>query len=128
MILRQTWLHIADGTTVIWLQAFHLYKGFRRSMSPTGSFIKGSAKSVTPPRVEYKGFKFKYNIKGDICRGIIIRTVYPSHRIDGGSTRFYSNSSVLIKKKQNIKSKYLIGPVTKLLKRQKFKTAFKQLI
>ena len=97
-------------------------------MTPVGFFVKGSAKVVTPPRVEYKGFKFKYNVKGDICRGIIIRAVYPSYRLDGGSTRFYANNSVLIKKKQNIKSKYLLGPVAKLLKRQKFKTAFKQLV
>ena len=97
-------------------------------MSPTGSFIKGSAKVVTPPRVEYKGFKFKYNIKGDICRGIIVRTTYSCIRLDGGSLRFHKNSSVLIKKKQNIKSKYLVGPVSKLLKRRKFKAAFKQLI
>jgi large subunit ribosomal protein L14 len=128
MILRQTWVSIADSTTVVWLQAFHLYKGFRRSMSPTGSFIKGAAKVVTPPRVEYKGFKFKYNIKGDICRGIIVRTTYRCTRLDGGSLKFHKNSSVLIKKKQNIKSKYLVGPVSKLLKRRKFKAAFKQLI
>ena len=128
MILRQTWVSIADSTTVIWLQAFHLYKGFRRSMSPTGSFFKGSAKVVTPPRVEYKGFKFKYNIKGDICRGVIVRTVYRSIRLDGGSLRFHKNSAVLIKKKQNIKSKYLVGPVSKLLRRRKFKSAFKQVI
>jgi ribosomal protein L14 len=128
MILRQTWLHTADSTTVIWLQAFHLYKGFRRTSSPIGFFFKGSAKVVTPPRVEYKGFKFKYNIKGDICRGIIIRTTYVSYRIDGGSTRFYKNNNVLIKKTQNIKSKYLVGPVEKVLKRKKFKTAFKALV
>lgn len=128
MILRQTWLNIADSTTVIWLQTFHLYKGFRRSVSSTGFFVKGSAKVVTPPRVEYKGFKFKYNVKGDICRSIIVRTTYCTSRYDGSSLSFQKNSSVLIKKKQNIKSKYLIGPVCKSLKRRKFRTAFKKVL
>lgn len=128
MITRQTWLNIADSTTVIWLQTFHLYKGFKRDSSPVGFFVKGSARVVTPPRVEYKGFKFKFNTKGDICRGIIIRSNYPLTRLDGSVTYFYKNNAVLIKKKQNIKSKYLIGPVGKPLKRKKFRSAFRTII
>ena len=102
MILRQTWLNIADSTTVIWLQTFHLYKGFRRSVSSTGFFVKGSAKVVTPPRVEYKGFKFKYNVKGDICRSIIVRTTYCTSRYDGSSLSFQKNSSVNNSKETNL--------------------------
>jgi hypothetical protein len=39
-------------------------------------FIKGSAKVVEPPRLEYKGFKLKFILKGHICRGLLIRTKY----------------------------------------------------
>lgn len=105
-----------------------MYKGFHRKVTTVGFFVKGSARIVEPPRVEYKGFKFKFNKKGDICRAIIIRTVKPLLRPDGSTTQFYSNNAILIKKKQNIKSKYLMGPSTLHLKRKKFKTAIKLII
>jgi large subunit ribosomal protein L14 len=128
VVFKQTWLSVSDNTSVRWLKTFHLYKGFRRSVSRVGFFIKGSARVVEPPRTEYKGFKFKFNKKGDICRGIILRAAYPLRRLDGSCNRFFSNNIILIKKKQNIKSKYLMGPSTYHLKRKKFKTALKLII
>ena len=125
MIFKQTWLNIADNTSVRWLRTFHLYKGFHRKVTTLGHFVKGSARIVEPPRTEYKGFKFKFNKKGNICRAIIIRVNRNLLRIDGSTSQFFSNSAILIKKKQNIKSKYLFGPSTFHLKRKKFKTALK---
>lgn len=93
-----------------------------------GFFVKGSARVTEPPRLEYKGFKFKFNKKGDICRAILIRLNFIKSRLDGGSSRFYSNNAILIKKKQNIKSKYLMGPSTYHLRRKKFKTALKLIV
>ena len=83
---------------------------------------------VEPPRVEYKGFKFKFNKKGNICRGLLVRTAFPNRRLDGSVSRFYENSIILIKKKQNPKSKYIFGPSVFNLKRKKFKTLFKSVI
>jgi|TARA_B100000768_G_scaffold156935_1_gene154722 large subunit ribosomal protein L14 len=83
---------------------------------------------VEPPRVEYKGFKFKFNKKGNICRGLLVRTAFPNQRLDGSVSRFYENSIILIKKKQNPKSKYIFGPSVFNLKRKKFKTLFKSVI
>lgn len=128
MIFKQTWVHIADSTTVRWLRVFHLYKGFHRKVTYSGHFVKGSARVVEPPRIEYKGFKFKFNKKGNICRAILIRLNRHLPRPDGSVSRFFSNSGILIKKKQNIKSKYLVGPTTIHLKRKKFKTALKHVL
>lgn len=125
MILKQSWLNVSDNTTVRWLRTFHLYKGFHRTSTTVGFFVKGSARVTEPPRLEYKGFKFKFNKKGDICRGLIVRAAYGLRRIDGGSSHFYTNNTILIKKKQNIKSKYLLGPTTYHVRRKKFKTALK---
>jgi large subunit ribosomal protein L14 len=124
MIFKQTWLTVSDNTNVRWLQIFHLYKGFYRKSTKIGFFIKGSARVVEPPRVEYKGFKFKFNKKGDICRGLIIRSKYNVSRIDGSSIFFNSNNTILLKKKQEVKSKYLYGPVSNELKRKKFLSLF----
>lgn len=128
MICRKTWVSISDNTNVNWLQIFHLYRGFFRRTSSIGFFIKGSARSVEPPRIEYKGFKFKFNRKGDICRCIIVRVVKPLVKLDGSVVRFKKNNGLLIKKKQDLKSKYIFGPSTTLLKRKKFKTLFRKIL
>lgn len=125
MIFKQTWLSVSDNTNVNWLRTFHLYKGFHRKVTSLGFFVKGSARVLEAPRMEYKGFKFKFNKKGDVCRGIIIRVNRCIPRLDGATSRFRENSTVLIKKKQNLKSKYLMGPSTYHLRRKKFKSSLK---
>ena len=124
MIFKQTWLSVSDNTNVRWLQVFHLYKGFHRKSSKIGFFIKGTARVVEPPRIEYKGFKFKFSKKGDICRSLIIRTRYNITKNDGSSLYFLNNNTILIKKKQDVKSKYLFGPVCYKIKRKKFLSLF----
>lgn len=128
MVFKKTWLSLSDNTNVRWLQVFHLYKGFHRRQTYLGFFVKGSARVVEPPRTEYKGFKFKFNKKGDICRGIITRVTKPLHRLDGSSLTLRDNCLVLIKKKQNLKSKYLYGPIPLEVKRAKFKSVFRKTI
>lgn len=128
MIFKKTWLNVSDGTNVNWLQTFHLYKGFKRKSSKVGFFVKSSARVVTPPRLEYKGFKVKFNKKGDICRSIIIRTKYNLNRPDGSVLFFKNNNSILLKKKQEPKSKYIYGPSSSMLKRKKFSSLFKIII
>lgn len=125
MIFKETWISTADNTNVRWLQVFHLYKGFKRKATSIGFFVKGAAKIVEPPRIEYKGFKFKFNKKGDICRGLLIRARYKIKKADGSSIFFKNNSTILLKKKQEPKSKYLHGPVNIFLKRKKFLSLFK---
>lgn len=124
MIFKQTWVNVADNTNVKWLQIFHLYKGFHRKVTKVGFFVKGSARIVEPPRLEYKGFKFKFNKKGDICRGLLVRTKWKIKKDDGASVYFKNNSIVMLKKKQDLKSKYLYGPVSYKIKRKKFINLF----
>lgn len=128
MIIKNTWLNVADNTNVRWLQTFHLYKGFNRKCTTIGLFIKGSARVVEPPRLEYKGFKIKFNKKGDICRGIIIRTVFRIKKYDNTVINFPQNNILLIKKKQEFKSKYLYGPITYLIRRKRLTSVFRYII
>ena len=125
MISKQSWVYASDNTNVRWLRTFHLYKGFNRKVTTLGFFIKGSARVVEPPRLEYKGFKFKFNKKGNICRALLVRVCRVLLRVDGSTSKFPANNGILIKKKQNVKSKYIHGPITYHLKRKKFKTLFK---
>ena len=59
---------------------------------------------------------------------LLIRACYNSLRLDGSTSIFWQNSGILIKKKQNPKSKYLQGPATYNLKRKKFKTLYKTVL
>lgn len=105
-----------------------MYKGFNRRSTSLGFFIKGSARVVEPPRIEYKGFKFKFSRKGDICRAIIVRTKFPTKRFDGSVLLFKVNSLLIIKKKQDLRSKYVFGPVSATIQRKKFKSIFRTIL
>lgn len=125
MLQKQTWANITDGTNVKWLQIFHLYKGSFRKWSSEGLFVKGSARVVLPPRLEYKGFKIRFNLKGDICRSLIVRTKYQKRKTDGSRIFLKDNALIMIKKKQDLKSKYFYGPISLNVRRKRFITCFK---
>ena len=112
MLLKESWLNVSDNTNVRNVKIFHLYKGFHRKSTRLGFFIKGSARVVEPPRIEYKGFKYKYNVKGDICRMLIVRTAKLDYTTSGLLTKFNNNSGINIKKKSEPKSKYIKGPIS----------------
>jgi ribosomal protein L14 len=79
---------------------------------------------VEPPRIEYKGFKVKFNKKGDICRGLLVRNKFRIYKDDGSSLYFKNNNLILLKKKLELKSKYFYGPVSYKIKRKRFLTLF----
>lgn len=128
MLFKKSWLSLADNTNVRWLRLFHMYKGFKRKSSTIGFFVKGSARVVEPPRLEYKGFKVRFNKKGDICRALLLRVIKPIARLDGSILVFKTNSGLAIKKLQTPKSKYSRGPTTYNLFRKQFKTLFKNVV
>jgi ribosomal protein L14 len=110
------------------LQVFHLYKGFYRKVTKIGFFVKGFARVVEPPRLEYKGFKVKYNKKGDICRGLMVRTKFKLKKKDNSVLYFKNNHLILLKKKQDVKSKYMYGPVSSDVRRKKFLNLFSKVL
>lgn len=125
MLQKESWLFITDNTNVNWLKIFHLYKGFFRKSTKESYFIKGSCKIVEPPRIEYKGFKYKYKIKGDICRSWICRTRKALLSKDSRAVTFNNNSGININKKTNVMSKYINGSVGLSIKLKKLSILFK---
>lgn len=120
MLLKESWVHVTDNTNIRWVKLFHLYKGFHRKSTTVSFFVKSSARVVEPPRVEYKGFKYKYSIKGDICRLLLVRVSRMNTSKSFFTTKFPSNEGVVVKKKQNASSKFLNGPTSRVsLKRRK---------
>ena len=127
MLLKESWVFVSDNTNISWIKVFHLYKGFNRRFSKPGLFVKGAARVVEPPRVEYKGFKYKYSVKGDIVRGWVVRSVYTLFSKDFSMVSFSYNTNVIINKKQSIKSKFLNGPLPITLRIKKLQTLFPKL-
>jgi len=125
---KQSWLYVSDNTNVRWIKIFHLYKGFFRKKTFPSYFVKSSARVVEPPRIVYKGFKYKYKIKGDICRAFIIRSMYNKQSKSFFKIWFKDSSCILIKKKFNTSSKHLFGPIPKLIRRKKTLTLFKKIL
>jgi len=128
LLYKESWVYVTDNTNIRWVKIFHLYKGFFRKQTFINFFVKGSARVIEPPRLEYKGFRYKYSLKGDITRLLLVRVNSNLLLKDGSSTKFNNNSSVSIKKKQDLKSKFLNGPISKNFKRQKFLTLFKVVV
>ncbi len=128
MLYKETWIHVSDNTNIRWVKIFHLYKGFHRKVTSQSYFVKGSARVVEAPRIEYKGFKYKFNIKGDISRLFIIRHNKINHGINGFCVSILQNAGITIKKKSNPRSKFTHGCVSRLLKRKKFSSLYKSVI
>ena len=128
MLIKESWLNISDNTNIRWVKIFHLYKGFFRKKTSPSLFIKGSARIVEPPRLEYKGFKYKYSVKGDITRSWLVRSVFSSVSVDSSTVNFKNNSGIIIFKKNNIKSKFLSGPIPLNTRIKKLKSLYKTLI
>lgn len=128
MVQKETWVYVIDNTNIKWIRTFHLYKGFFRKWTSAGFFVKGSARIVEPPRLEYKGFKYKFNIKGDICRLWLARVNTSQTTLSYKSILFSGNAGFVIKKKSDPKSKFINGPSLRSLKRKKFLTLFHKVL
>ena len=129
MLFKESWIFVADNTNIRWVKLFHLYKGFHRKSTTVSFFVKGSARVVEPPRIEYKGFKYKYSIKGDIARLLVARVVRHTTSKSLFSAKFPSNAGIIIRKRIDPSSKYLSGPVTRMsFTKKKLTTLFKQTI
>jgi large subunit ribosomal protein L14 len=128
VLFKESWLFVTDNTNVRWVKIFQLYKGFHRTQTSIGFFVKGSARIVEPPRIEYKGFKYKFSIKGDIVRMLLVRSSSFEKNPTNSRVKFTNNSGLTIKKKSDLKSKYINGPVSRKLNRRKLLTLFSRVV
>ena len=124
MLQKESWTYICDNTNVKWVKIFQLYKGFNRKHTYIGFFTKGSCRSVEPPRHEYKGYKYKFLIKGDISKQLLVRASKPIRCSSSKVFKLQTNDSIAIKKKMEPKSKFLLGPSLRVTKRKRISSLF----
>ena len=128
MLQKESWAYITDNTNVKWVKIFQLYKGSKRKQTSIGFFNKGSCRVVEPPRIEYKGFKYKYSLKGDISKQLLVRSKKQSICLGGKTFLLNSNDCICITKKQQVKSRYLSGPSLKTSNRKRINSLFMEVI
>jgi large subunit ribosomal protein L14 len=79
---------------------------------------------VRPPRVEYKGFKYKPIKKGHVAKALIIRAKKEVINPDGSTVAFFENAGILLRKKKQPRTIHVIGPVSRRLRRKFFMALF----
>ena len=111
MIQQQTRVIVADNTGAKVVMCIKVLGGTRRRYAHVGDIIVGSVKDAEPNSAVKKG---------DVIRGVIVRTVAPVRRGDGSKLRFDSNAIVIIDKDKNPRGTRIFGPVARELRDKKF--------
>jgi len=111
MIQQQTILESADNSGAKRLMCIKVLGGTRRKYATIGDVIVVSVKEALPDS------KVK---KGDVKKGVIVRTRKEIQRADGSYIRFDQNSIVLLNEANEPIGTRIFGPVARELRAKKF--------
>ena len=105
--LKQKNLVVADNSGARAVRAFRLIGDSFRKSSAVGDIVICTAKDEIP--------KWKVK-KGDIVKGVIVKTKKEYQRNDGSTLKFDNNAVVLINEDGSPKGKRVFGPVARELR------------
>ncbi len=111
MIMAQTMLDVADNTGARQVMCIKVLGGSRRRYASVGDVIVVTVKKAIP------GGDVK---KGEVAKGVIVRTRRPVRRPDGSLVRFDSNALVLLDAAGNPRGTRIFGPVARELRQRNF--------
>ena len=111
MIQQQTRLLVADNTGAKEVMCIKVLGGAHRRYAHIGDIIVASVKSAEPNGSVKKG---------EVIRGVIVRTKSPVKRSDGSKLRFDSNALVILEKEKNPRGTRIFGPIARELREKKF--------
>jgi large subunit ribosomal protein L14 len=104
-------LNVADNTGAKKVMCIRVLGGSMRKYGGVGDIIVGTVKEATP------GGAVK---KGEVVRGVIVRTRHAMRRVDGSRIRFDENAVVLIKEDHEPRGTRIFGPVARELREREF--------
>ena len=107
MVQTETNLVVADNSGAKSVRIFRLYGGSKRKVSSINDIVMCAVKDAIP------NGKIK---KGDIVKGIIVRTKKGVERADGSYVRFDDNAVVIINEDGTPKGTRVFGPVARELR------------
>jgi len=117
MIQMQSVCDVADNTGARTVRAIRVLGGstargaYRRMTAGVGDIIIASVQKATA------GGDAK---KGEVVRGVVVRTKYPTRRPDGSLVRFDRNAVVLIDKDGNPRGTRIFGSVARELREKRY--------
>lgn len=111
MIQNRTKLDVADNTGAKLAQCITVLGGTRRRYAAIGDIIVASIKKSIP------GAEVK---KGDVVKGVIVRTRKSLRREDGSYVRFDRNAMVVIDNDNNPRGTRIFGAVARELREKNF--------
>lgn len=111
MIRPFTRLNVADNTGAKKVMCIRVLGGSNRAYGNIGDIIVGTVKEAAP------GGAVK---KGEIVRGVIVRSRSGMRRVDGSRIKFDENAVVLIKEDREPRGTRIFGPVARELREREF--------
>ena len=111
MISEQTVLDVADNTGARAVRCFKVLGGSRHSYASVGDVVVGSVIKVIP------GSDVQ---RGEVVRGVIVRTKAPVRREDGSYVRFDSNAIVLLQPDGNPRGTRIFGAIPRELRHRNY--------
>jgi large subunit ribosomal protein L14 len=110
MIQEETNLEVADNTGARRAKCFRII-GQRKQYAHIGDVIRVSIQEAQPTGMVKKG---------QVCRGIVVRTCQAIRRSDGSALRFDNNAVVLVDEKLNPLGTRIFGPVARELREKNY--------
>ncbi len=104
MIQLRSIVKSADNTGAKRLAVFNIPGGTRKRYGKIGDIVIMSVKEATP----HSAVK-----KGDVVKGVVVRTRKETRRSDGSYIRFDDNAVVLIDAKKEMRGTRIFGPVAR---------------
>jgi large subunit ribosomal protein L14 len=111
MIQEETLLTIADNSGAKTAKCIRVLGGTRRRYARVGDVVIMAVKSAIP------GGTVK---KGQVVRGVIVRTTKEQGRRDGSYIRFGENAAVIITPDREPVGTRIFGPVARELRERRF--------
>ncbi|HEX9681594.1 MAG TPA: 50S ribosomal protein L14 [Acidimicrobiales bacterium] len=111
MIQQESRLRVADNSGAREILCIKVLGGSKRRYASIGDVIVATVKDAIPGA----GVK-----KGEVVRGVIVRTRKERRRPDGSYIRFDENAAVLINDKNEPRGTRVFGPVGRELRDKKF--------
>ena len=107
MIQQQTLMKVADNTGAKEIMCIRVLGGSGRRYANIGDVVVASVKKAAP------GGTVK---KGDVVKGVVVRSVKGLRREDGSYIRFDENAAVIIREDKSPRGTRIFGPVARELR------------
>jgi len=111
MIMEQTKVDVADNSGAKKAKCIKVLGGSRRIYASIGDIIIVAVKKALPDGVVKKG---------DVVKGVVVRTKRNVRREDGSYLRFDTNAIVIVDDEGNPKGTRIFGAVAKELRQRNF--------